>query len=125
MQTNGAMNHRHQNNSIYEKSTVNYVIPHLTLHGMVKILAYMNLEYLDVIYTPPHHLISIYVTEHKKDNSWVTKKSEIQWNSGTHKSRNSDIVHLQDFMNITINLAKYGHQVLKLCLAQIFTPLQY
>ena len=29
----------------------------LSLHGMVKILASMNLEYLDVIYTPSHHLL--------------------------------------------------------------------
>ena len=29
------------------------------------------------------------MTEHKKYYSWVTQTSELQWNSGTHKPRNS------------------------------------
>ena len=35
---------------------------HLTLHGMVKILASINSENLDVLYTPSHHLLKIYIT---------------------------------------------------------------
>ena len=47
----------------------------LTLHGMVKILTSMNLENLYVIYNPSNHLLKNYITEHKKDNSWVKQTS--------------------------------------------------
>ena len=43
------------------------------MHGMVKILAYMNLEYFDVIYTPYHHPLKSYMTEHNKYPAWDTQ----------------------------------------------------
>ena len=51
---------------------------HLTLHGMVKILASLNLEHLDVIYTPSHHILKFYITEQNKDHPWVTQTAEPQ-----------------------------------------------
>ena len=54
------------------------------------------------------------MTEHKKDNSWVTQTVYPQLNGGTRTPRDSNIVHLQNFINTTINLAKDGHQDLKL-----------
>ena len=54
----------------------------------------------------------MYMTEHNKDHSWVTQTSELQLNGGTHTPRKPNIVHLRNFMNITTNLVKDGHQVL-------------
>ena len=51
-----------------EKYTVNYTRPHLTLIGMIKGLASINLEHFDVIYTPSNHLLRGYMTENKKDH---------------------------------------------------------
>ena len=65
------------------------------------------------------------MTKHKKDNSWVTQTEELQWNCGTHTPRNSNIFHMQNLMNITINLAKDDHQVMKLCLAHTLPTFQH
>ena len=34
---------------------------------------HFNLEHLDVIYTPSHHLLRSYMTEHNNYHSWVTQ----------------------------------------------------
>ena len=57
IQKNGVVQQRHQQKSMYAKSTVYYTIHHLILHGMIKIPVYMNSEPLDVIYTPSPHLL--------------------------------------------------------------------
>ena len=54
-----------------------------------------------------------------------TQKSEPQKNGGKHTPINSDMVHLQNLMNITIHLETNGHQVLKLCLEKILPLLQH
>ena len=85
----------------------------------------MNLEPLYMIYTPSHHILKSYIIEHNKDHSWVTQTAEVQLNGGTHTPRNSNIVHLKILINITINLAKYGRQVLNILLEKILPPFQY
>ena len=77
-QNNGSVKQRHHKKSFDSKYKVHHTIPHLTLHGMVKSLASMNLEILGVIYTPSHHLLKSYIMEHKKDHSWVIKTAEPQ-----------------------------------------------
>ena len=81
---------------------------------MVNSLVSMNLEHLDVIYTPSYHILKIDMIEHSIYNSSVTQAADIQLNDGTHPPRNSNIVHLQHLINIIINLSKDGHQVLNL-----------
>ena len=66
MKINGTVQQRHQKNSIDAKYTVHKTITRLTLHGIVKILSPMNLEPLDVIYTPSHHLVKSDLAEHNK-----------------------------------------------------------
>ena len=90
---------------------------------MVKRIESMSLKHLDVIYIPSHHTVKKYTTEQNKDHSWVTKIEEPQCNGGNHTPRYSNIFHLQNLMNKTINLANVGHQDLNLCLAKIFPPL--
>ena len=65
MKRNGSVQQRQNHNSINAKSTVDYTIPRLTLHDMVKILASMNLEHLDMIYTPSNNLLKYYIKEHQ------------------------------------------------------------
>ena len=84
MQTNGDVQQIHQQNSIYAIFTVYYIIPHLTLHGMVKSLASTNLGHLDVIYIPSHNILKSYMTKHKNNPSCVTQTAEPQLNSVTH-----------------------------------------
>ena len=60
--------------------------------------------------------------EHKNYHQWITQTAELQLYGGIHTPINSDIVHLQNLMNITINLAKYDRQVLKLFLKKYFHP---
>ena len=79
---------------------------------MVKILAPMNSEHLDKIYTPSPNILKSYMKEHNKDHSWVIQIEDMQLNSGTHTARKSNMFHLQIFMNTTINLVSDGHQVL-------------
>ena len=78
MQINGAVYQINIQNSIDAKSILHQTIAQLTLHGMVKILASMNLESLDVIYTPSHHILKGYMAEHNKGYTLVTQKSELQ-----------------------------------------------
>ena len=78
MQKNFDVKQRHHHKSIYEKSIVDWTIPRLTLYGIVKSLAYMNLELFYMINTPSHHLLKNYTTEHKKDHSWVIQTAELQ-----------------------------------------------
>ena len=73
-----SVQHRHNQKLIDAKSTVYQTTPHLNLHFMVKILASMNLEYLDVVYTPSPQLLKIYMTEQKKDRYRVTLTEQIQ-----------------------------------------------
>ena len=117
LETNGALQKKHQHNHIDVSSPVHYTIPHLTYHGMVKIPAFINSHTLDVIYTPSYYLLKSYMTEYNKDRSWVMPTSELQYNGCTHTPIKSNIVHLENLMNITINLVKCGHQVLNLLLA--------
>ena len=63
---------------IYIEYTVLWTTSHLTFHGMVKSLASISLEHLDVIYTPSHHLLNSFITEHNKVHSWVTKTEDPQ-----------------------------------------------
>ena len=79
---------------------------------MVKVLQLINSEPLYVKYTQPLHHIKNYTTGQNKDNSWVTITKEQQWNDGTHTTRKSNIVHLQNLTNITINLEKDGQPVM-------------
>ena len=121
---NGAVQQKYQPRFIDIEYTVPWTTSHLTLDGMVKSLESMSSEHLDVIYTPSYHLLKRYITEHKKDHSWVTKTSDPQCNGGNHTQRDSNTVHLQNILNTTINLAKVGHQDLNLCLAQILPHFQ-
>ena len=85
----------------------------------------MTLEHLDVIYTPSHHLLKSWMREHNKDHSWVNQTAQPQLNGGTHTQRDSNTFDIKNLMNTTINLAKHGHQVLNLCLAQILPTFQH
>ena len=78
MQINDALQQRHKQKSIDSNYTVHYTILYLTLHGIIKILAYMNLEPFYVIYTPLNNILKSWMTEHKHDHSWVTKTAELQ-----------------------------------------------
>ena len=57
MKTNGSVQQRQNHNSINAKSTVDYTIPGLTLHDMVKRLASMKNE---VRCYPEHCVLYIY-----------------------------------------------------------------
>ena len=70
------MKQKYKKRFIDVEYTVPWTISHLTFHGMVKILASMNLANLDVIYTPSHHLLKSQITEHKKDHSWFTQTAK-------------------------------------------------
>ena len=110
------MQHRHQQNSIDEKYTVHYTIPNLTFHGVVKRLASMNLEPLDVIYTPSHHLLKIQITEHNNDHSWFILIAELQLNGGTRTKIKIGLAHLKHLMSITIGLENDNHHIINLFL---------
>ena len=66
------------------------------------------------MYTPSPHLLKKYMTEHKKNHSWVVPTVELHRKGGTHTPRNSNIVHFQNVINITTDLIKADHQVLNL-----------
>ena len=122
METNVAVQHKYQPKFIDVEYTVLWTTYYLTLYGMLKSLASMSLEHLDVIYIPLHHLLKGYITENKKVRSWVTQTVEPKSNGETHTQGDANTFHLQNLMNTKINLAKVGHQDLNLCLAQILPP---
>ena len=68
---NCSVQRRHHKKSIDTRSTVHYIIPHITLNGMVKITEYLNSEPLDVIYTPSPHILKNYMTCNKNYHYWV------------------------------------------------------
>ena len=78
---------------------------------MVKVIESTNLELLDVVYNPLPNLLKSEMIEHNMGHSWDIQTGELQLTGGNYTPRNSNIVHLQNLMNITINLVKYGHQV--------------
>ena len=57
IKTNGNVQKINQQNSMDAKSTLNWIIIHLTLHSMVEIPSSMNSEPLDVIYNPSPNIL--------------------------------------------------------------------
>ena len=62
-------------------------------------------------------------TQEGSITSYTKSRATMKW--WTHTKRDSNNVHLQNFMSTTITLAKFGHQALNLCLAQIIPPFQH
>ena len=72
---------------------------------------FINSETLDMIPIPSPTCLKRYITGHKKYHSLVTLTEELQLNGGTRIPRKKNIVHLQNLMNITINLENGGFPV--------------
>ena len=117
MKVNGAVHQRHQKKSVYANYTVNQTISHLILHGMIIILSSINLEPLDVIYTPSPHIIKKSY-ERKQEGSFVGYTYRIStmkwWYLYTNKLKYVS----------SANFDKHNNKFSKTW-AQILTPFQH
>ena len=112
MKINGVVHQKHHLKYIDENYTVHQTKPHLTLHGILKAPEFVNPEHLDIISTQSLHHLKSQITGENKDHPWVILTAKQKWNFGNCIPISSNIVHLKNWMNTTINLEKYGPPVL-------------